>query len=67
MFGSIARGEDRADSDIDLLVTFDEDADVFDQAGLTCELENLLGRRVDVVSEGALKARDVIAQEAVPL
>lgn len=68
VFGSIARGEDTPDSDIDLLVSFDEGADVFDQAALSCELEDLLGRRIDVVSERALHGRDEgIRCEAVPL
>lgn len=68
VFGSIARGEDTPDSDIDLLVSFEEGADVFDQAALLCDLMDLLGRHVDVVSERALKERDaVIRREAVPL
>lgn len=68
VFGSIARGEDRPDSDIDLLVTFADDASLFDQAGLIDDLEALLGRHVDVVSERALQDRDkTIREEAVPL
>lgn len=68
VFGSVARGDDTPDSDIDLLVTFEDGADVFDQAGLLSDLEELLGRRVDVVSEGALRDRDdAIRREAVAL
>jgi predicted nucleotidyltransferase len=68
IFGSIARGEDRPDSDIDLLVTFDESASLFDQAGLIDELETILGRHVDVVSERGLRERhDAIRAEAIPL
>ena len=68
VFGSIARGEDTPDSDIDLLVTFDADASVFDQAGLVEDLERVLGRHVDVVSDRALKPRDdAVREEAVPL
>ena len=68
MFGSIARGEDTPDSDVDLLVTFEPEADVLDQAGLVEELEALLGRNVDVVSDRALNERDAaIVGEAVPL
>jgi predicted nucleotidyltransferase len=51
IFGSIARGEDRPDSDIDLLVVFDEGASLFDLVGLGQELERLLGHRIDIVSE----------------
>lgn len=57
VFGSVARGEDRPDSDIDLLVRFDKGANLIDLADLTDELEDLLGRHVDVVSEGGLKPR----------
>lgn len=69
VFGSIARGQDRSESDIDLLVTFDEGASLFDLSGLGLALEALLGRRVDIVSDGvdddAFMAR--IALEAIPL
>lgn len=69
VFGSIARGDDRPDSDIDLLVDFDEDASLFDLAGLGQELETLLGRSVDIVSDSGddddFLAR--IRQQAIPL
>ncbi len=58
MFGSTARGEDRPDSDLDLLVDFDQGSSLFDILHLTRELEDLLGRSVDVVSTGGLKLRD---------
>lgn len=68
LFGSAARGEDRPDSDIDLLVDFDEDSSLFDLMRMTRELEALLGRAVDVVSAGGLKSRDrVILAESVDL
>ncbi|MES2093061.1 MAG: nucleotidyltransferase domain-containing protein [Actinomycetota bacterium] len=69
MFGSIARGDDRPDSDIDLLVGFDEGASLFDLAGLGQELETLLGRRVDIVSEtgGDDDFLTRIRQESIPL
>lgn len=68
LFGSAARGEDRPDSDIDLLVDFDEDSSLFDQMHLSRELEALLGRSVDVVSVGGLKSRDqAILTESVDL
>lgn len=55
VFGSVARGEDISGSDLDLLVRFDHDADVFDLADLVAALEDLTGLRVDVVSEGGLR------------
>jgi predicted nucleotidyltransferase len=68
VFGSVARATDRSDSDLDLLVTFDDDASLLDQAALTHELEDLLGLRVDVVSADALRERDEhIRAEAVPV
>lgn len=68
VFGSAARGDDRSGSDIDLLVRFDRDADVFDLAELVGSLEDLTGLDVDVVSEGGLRCdADAIQAEAVPL
>jgi predicted nucleotidyltransferase len=68
VFGSVARGTDRPDSDLDLLVTFDEDASLLDQAALIRELEDVLGLPVDVVSADALRERDEhIRAEAVPV
>lgn len=54
VFGSVARGEDRADSDLDLLVDLLPEASLFDQAAFSAEVEDLLGVEVDVVSSGAL-------------
>jgi len=54
LFGSLARGEDRENSDLDLLVDFEPGRSVLDQAGLVAELEELLGGKVDVVTEGGL-------------
>lgn len=68
VFGSVARGEDHPGSDIDLLVSFDTGATLYDQVALTEELEALLGVRVDVVSAAGLSARhDAIRREARPL
>lgn len=68
LFGSIARGEERPDSDIDLLVDFDPESSLFDVIRLTRELEELLGLPVDVVSTGGLKERDArILAEAIDL
>ena len=68
LFGSAARGEDRPDSDIDLLVDFDQESSLFDLMRMARELEMLLGRAVDVVSAGGLKSRDrAILAESVDL
>ncbi len=68
VFGSVARGEQTATSDVDLLVAFDADRSLFDQVHLIADLELLLGGRVDVVAEGGLLDRDGhILTEAVPL
>ena len=56
LFGSYARGENGPDSDIDILVTFDKEARVslFDHLGMIYELQDLLGKDVDLVTEGML-------------
>jgi predicted nucleotidyltransferase len=58
VFGSVARGEENADSDIDLLVEFDEGASLFDQVRIGQAVAELVGRRVDVVSVRALLPED---------
>ena len=55
VFGSVARGEDVSGSDLDLLVTFEPGATIYDLAELVDALEDLTGLRVDVVSEGGLR------------
>lgn len=69
LFGSVARGEDTPESDIDLLVDFAEDASLFDQIGLRLDLADLLGAEVDVVGSESLRGsfRDRVLAEAVPL
>jgi uncharacterized protein len=66
VFGSVARGEDRAGSDIDLLVDPTERTSLFDVAGLQLDLEDLLGVKVDVATPGALwpEHRDRIFKDA---
>lgn len=54
VFGSVARGSDHADSDIDLLVTLAAGRTLLDLVGLEEDLTNLLGRKVDVVVDGGL-------------
>jgi hypothetical protein len=69
LFGSFVRGEQGGASDIDVLVDFGEGADLFDLVGLALFLEEELGRKVDVVPKGALRAelRDSVLAEVVPL
>ena len=55
LFGSWARKEQDTDSDIDLLVDFDSEADLFDLIGLSLYLEDEFGRSVDVVPRKALR------------
>ncbi len=66
--GSVARGDDTADSDIDLLVEFEPASSLLDLIALEAALEDLLGTQVDVISAGALLDRDVdIRRDAVAL
>lgn len=58
IFGSVARGEETPDSDIDLLVEFVEGASLFDLVRIQMDAEDLLGRNVDVVSVGGLLPED---------
>ncbi|RAU22860.1 hypothetical protein CU669_05610 [Paramagnetospirillum kuznetsovii] len=69
VFGSASRGEEREDSDVDFLVAWEEQASLTDWAGFQQELERLLGRKVDVVSEASLHwyIRDKVLSEACPL
>jgi predicted nucleotidyltransferase len=69
VFGSVARGEADAASDIDFLVDFEPGRSLLDLAALLVDLEDLLGRPVDVVTEPGLKARirQRVLAEAVPV
>ncbi|MFC1716591.1 nucleotidyltransferase family protein [Candidatus Poribacteria bacterium] len=55
IFGSYARGDDREESDVDVLVDFEARADLFDLVGLGLFLEEKLHRKVDVVPEDSLR------------
>ena len=57
VFGSVARGEADAASDVDFLVDFEPGRSLLDLASPLVELEDLLGHPVDVVTEPGLKAR----------
>jgi hypothetical protein len=69
LFGSSARGSAADNSDVDILVDLDADRSLLDQVGLQQDLEELLGRKVDVVVEGGISPylQERILSEAVPL
>ena len=67
--GSVARGTDREDSDLDLLVTFDPGVGLLEHAKLVLDLEEFLGRKVDVASERGVRpaVRGNLDADAKPL
>lgn len=67
LFGSVARGEERPDSDIDLLVDFSGPVSLFQLSALRRRLEAMLGARVDLVPRDGLKPRirESVLREAV--
>ena len=69
IFGSVARGDAGANSDVDFLVDLDADRTLFDLGHLLLYLEDLLGRKVDLVLEEALHPyiRKNVLREAVEL
>jgi predicted nucleotidyltransferase len=69
VFGSVARGEDRPESDIDLLVDVGPETTAFDLLALGCDLEDELKVRVDVGTESSLRPflRDEVLAEALTL
>jgi predicted nucleotidyltransferase len=69
VFGSVVRGKEGEDSDVDFLVRLDRDRSLLDHVALMQDLEDLFGCRVDVVTERALHrlVRDRVLAEAVPL
>lgn len=69
VFGSLARGEGNEGSDLDLLVKLGEGRSLLDLVGLKQDLEDLLSRPVDVVTERGLSPylRERVLSEAVPL
>ena len=54
LFGSFARGDEKAESDVDILVNFKKPISLFDHAGIEIDLENKTGRKVDLVTERSL-------------
>jgi len=69
VFGSVARGEATNKSDLDLLADIDDDRSLLDVVGLEQDLEELLGRKVDLLTEGGVSPylKDRIYKEARPL
>lgn len=69
VFGSVARGDAGANSDVDFLVDLEPGRSLLDLGGLLMDLQNLLGRSVDVVTERGLRQRirERVLKEAVPL
>lgn len=67
VFGSVARGEDRPGSDLDLLVRFESGRSLVDHAALLRELGEALEVPVDVISAGGLTDNDPILADLVPL
>ena len=69
VFGSVARGEDDPESDVDFLVRLEPGVTLFRHAALTRELSAALGCKVDVISERGLRPRirDQVMAQAIPL
>ncbi len=69
VFGSVARGDAGTESDVDLLVDLEAGRSLLEHAALLLELEDLLGRRIDVVTERGLRprVRERVLSEAQPL
>ena len=69
VFGSVARGDADADSDVDLLVDVEKGRSLIDLGALLEDLRGLLGCEVDIVTEKGLRARirDRVLKEAVSL
>ena len=69
IFGSYARGEEKSDSDLDLLVDMEDGTTLFDRIALMQELEDLLGVKVDLAKPDNLHdlIRDQVMEEAIKL
>ena len=69
VFGSVARGDDHAGSDVDFLVEFERGRSLLDLAGLRIELRETLGREVDIATRSSLhpSMRGRVLRELVPI
>ena len=67
LFGSYVRSEQKAESDIDLLIDFEEDADLFHLSGLGIFLEEQLNHSIDIVPKSCVRVelKEKILKEAV--
>jgi uncharacterized protein len=71
LFGSVARGEDRPDSDIDILISAADHVTMFDLVGLWLDLQNVLNRPVSLITDDADPRHERLLkralQDAIPL
>ena len=69
IFGSVARGDADSSSDVDFLVELEPGRSLFDMGGLLMDLQNLLGRKVDVVTKKSIHwyIREKVLMEAKPV
>jgi predicted nucleotidyltransferase len=69
VFGSVKKESDNPDSDVDFLVDLEKDRSLLDLAGFVYDLQQLLNRKVDVVTENGLHwyIKKAILNEAEPL
>ena len=69
VFGSMARGEESAESDLDIIVEMEHGSSLLDIIAIKQDIEELLGRKVDVVTEASISPyiRDAILKEAISL
>lgn len=69
IFGSVARGDDTPDSDLDLLIELGPDCNLIDHIAIQQDLEDFLKKKVDVVEQDAIHPlmKEQVLSEAVPL
>lgn len=69
LFGSVTRGEDHEDGDVDFLVDMQESRSLFDLIGLQQDIEKAIGRKVDILTPNGINRymKDRILREAAPL
>ncbi len=69
VFGSMARGEESSESDLDIIVEMEHGSSLLDIIAIKQDIEELLGRKVDVVTEASISPyiRDAVLKEAVNL
>lgn len=70
LFGSCSRGEEKIDSDIDILVDYDNSkgqVSLFKMGGMLMDLSDLLGRKVDIIDNNGLKffARESVDKDKI--